>query len=227
MMTQTTGRQGQAVLPAVPVHALLLSLPVPEQNSRCGSLSESGGSTPGSSSLHEAAKRAGILRWHGLTSQNDETYMNDLMPGATSLTLSPEAISLENGSLPTAGGCATIGTRVLSSCTAAAGLSWSGICFRYATATGAAIALLAESAQEHARGATGTGPHTDSVYRTVDGAGATLNTGVLINDERLVALYPEHFMWTDHRAHTATDAGFHIESQGNNMFQVPQHFRSF
>lgn len=148
------------------------------------------------------------------------------MQGTRPLTSWPKAVALKNVRLATARGSVTIGTRVFSWGTAAAGLSWCGICRRHAAVTGATLAPFTDGTQEDARGATSTGLYPDSIYRTVNGAGATLNTGVLVGNECFAVLYIEYFMGTDDGAHAAAVAGLDIELQGYNIFQVSEHFHS-
>jgi hypothetical protein len=66
--------------------------------------------------------------------------------------------------------------------------------------------------------------HPDGVYRAIDGAGTTLDTGVLIGNNRLPVNYFEHLVWTDDGAHAAAVADLGIKSQGYDIFQVLEHF---
>ena len=152
--------------------------------------------------------------------------MNDLMSRTRPLTSGPKAVVLKNVRLATAAGCAIIGLRVFSPGTAAAGLGCPGNRRRDTTGAGAATIAFANGAHENAGCTAGTGLYADSVYRTVNGAGATLDTGILVGNNRLPFFYIEYSMGTDDGAHTATVAGPGIESQGNNIFQVLEHFHS-
>jgi hypothetical protein len=60
--------------------------------------------------------------------------------------------------------------------------------------------------------------YSDGIYGTVDGAGATLDTGVLVGDDRLSVFYVEYLVGADDGAHTAAVAGLGIKSQGYNIF---------
>jgi hypothetical protein len=60
--------------------------------------------------------------------------------------------------------------------------------------------------------------YPDSVYRTVDGAGATLDTGILVGNDCLPVYYFEYLVGTDDGARTAAVAGLCIKSQGYNIF---------
>jgi hypothetical protein len=60
--------------------------------------------------------------------------------------------------------------------------------------------------------------YSNGIYRTVDGAGATLNTGVLVGNDRLPVFYVEYLVGTDDGAHSAAVAGLGIKSQGYNIF---------
>jgi hypothetical protein len=96
--------------------------------------------------------------------------------------------------------------------TAAAGLGCPGNRRRDTTGAGAATITFANGAHENAGCTAGAGLYPDSVYRTVNGAGATLDTGILVGNNRLPFFYIEYSMGTDDGAHTAAIAGPGIES---------------
>jgi hypothetical protein len=152
--------------------------------------------------------------------------MNDLMSRTRPLTSGLKAVVLKNVRLATAAGCAIIGLRVFSPGTAAAGLGCPGNRRRDTTGAGAATIAFANGAHENAGGTAGASLYADSVDWAIDGAGATLDTGILVGNNRLPVFYFEYSLGTDDGAHATAITDHGIESQGNNIFQVLEHFHS-
>ena len=131
----------------------------------------------------------------------------------------PKAVALKNVRLATAGGFVAVGL-CLFGCwtTTAVGPGRLGTCRRYTAGAGTRIAAFADCLTENTCRAAGAGLHPDGVYRAIDGAGTTLDTGVLIGNNRLPVNYFEHLVWTDDGAHAAAVADLGIKSQSYNIF---------
>jgi len=136
-----------------------------------------------------------------------------------------KAVALNGVRLFAAGGCVTSRLRVFGLGAGTARLCRFGSCWIY-TATVRALAAFTDCPEEDAGCATNAGLYSDSVYRTIDGTGTTLNAGVTVDNNHFSILYFEYFVGTDDDAHTAAVTDLGIKLQGYDIFQIPKHLRS-